>query len=72
MKFLLFCVASIGFGQFVLAQSIPAPQVGSCPRYTTTISGSCVPYGSHQVYLNSNPAAGCPPGWASDGNYCVR
>jgi len=72
MKASLFCLGACLIGQVALAQNLPAPKVGSCPRYTYSSGGSCVPNGNHQVYLNSNRSSGCPLGWTSSGNYCVR
>lgn len=72
MKPLLFCLGACLIGQTVLAQSVPVPRVGgSCPRGTYTQSGSCVPVGSTQVYLNGGGS--CPLGWTRSARYyCVR
>ncbi len=72
MKAFLFCLGSVIAAQATLAQSVPVPRVGgSCPTGTYSSSGSCVPTGSTQVYLNGG--GGCPAGWTRSASYyCVR
>ena len=72
MKYTLFAVFSLIVGQVALAQSMPAPKIGSCPYHTQSSGGACVPQSGHQVFYNPNRMAGCPVTWTSDGNYCVR
>jgi hypothetical protein len=73
MKSFLFCLSACLVGNAVLAQSVPVPKVGGgCPTGTTSSSGSCVPNGNTQVFLN--PSGGsCPLGWTRSASYyCVR
>jgi hypothetical protein len=74
MKSFLFCLGSLIIAQNALAQGTPVPKVGgSCPTYTFSSGGSCVPTGNHQVFLNPSGRP-CPQGWirSGNGNYCVR
>jgi hypothetical protein len=72
MKSLIFCFAVCLTGQVALAQSTPVPRVGgSCPTGTYSSSGSCVPTGNTQVYVNGGGS--CPLGWTKSARYyCVR
>jgi hypothetical protein len=73
MKAFIFCLSAVCLGQVALAQGTPVPKIGgSCPTGTVSSSGSCVPTGNTQVFLN--PSGGsCPLGWirSGNGNYCV-
>ena len=73
MKYVLFSLAALAAGQCALAQNLPARNYGgNCPYHTTSQQGSCVPNGNRQVYYNGDNRGGCPLGWVSDGDYCVK
>ena len=55
------------------ASGYPVPAYGgSCPYHTAKTSNVCVPNGDHQVFYLGDASGGCPLGWTSDGNYCVK
>lgn len=73
MKYVVFCSFALLVSQIALAQSLPVPEIGSCPTYTFSSGGSCFPVGNHQVYLNPSGQP-CGQGWirSGNGNYCVK
>jgi hypothetical protein len=70
MRYVVFCSLSLLVGQLALAQSAPAPRIGTCPTGTSTQGSSCVPRGGTQVYYNGGSP--CPLGWVSSKGYCVK
>jgi hypothetical protein len=71
MKTTLFALIALAIGQVALAQSIPVIKYGQCPTGTYSSSGSCVPRGNVQVFVNGDGP--CPAGWTRSARYyCVR